>query len=145
MNTIIAVGHIGADPTASTLTGPQDPLLSFANSLVKVDAVVGGHTHFQTIGTAPNGVLIVENQNYGTRFSRIRLVVDTNTKAVVYKTVDLHKPWNIGVTPDPAIQAMIDELNAELAPIFNTVIGNSSRFIPRMDACGQSAGRACSR
>jgi len=143
VNTIIAVGHIGADPTASTVTSPADPLLGFANSLVKVDAVLGGHTHFQTIGTAPNGVLIVENQNYGTRFSRIRLVVDTNTKAVVYKTADLHKPWNIGVTPDPAIQAMIDELNAELAPIFNTVIGDSSRFIPRMDACGQSAGRTC--
>ena len=143
VNTIIAVGHIGADPTASTVTSPADPLLGFANSLVKVDAVLGGHTHFQTIGTGANGVLIVENQNYGTRFSRIRLVVDTNTKAVVYKTADLHKPWNIGVTPDPAIQAMIDELNAELAPIFSTVIGDSSRLIPRADACGQSAGRTC--
>lgn len=143
LNAIIAVGHIGADPTASTVTSPQDPLLGFANSLVGVDAVVGGHTHFQTIGTAPNGVLIVENQNYGYRFSRMRLVVDTNTKAVVYKTADFHKPWNIGVTPDPQIQMMIDELNAELAPIFSTVIGNSTRFIPRADACGQSAGRTC--
>ena len=22
-------------------------------------------------------------------------------KAVIYKTADYHKPWNIGVTPDP--------------------------------------------
>ena len=143
LNAIIAVGHIGADPTASTVTSPKDPLFGFANSLVGVDAVVGGHTHFQTIGTAPNGVLIVENQNYGYRFSRMRLVVDTNTKAVVYKTADFHKPWNTGVTPDPQIQMMIDELNAELAPIFSTVIGNSTWFIPRADACGQSAGRTC--
>ena len=62
-----------------------------------------------------------ENPNAGTRFNRIRLVVDTNTKAVIYKTADYHKPWNIGVTPDPAIQALIDELNAQLAPIFSTV------------------------
>lgn len=143
LNAIIAVGHIGADPTSSTLTSPGDPLLGFANSLVGVDAVLGGHTHYQTIGTAPNGVLIAENVNAGVRFTRIRLVVDTNTKSVVYKTADFHKPWNIGVTSDPGMQALIDELNVELAPIFSTVIGDSDKFIPRADACGQSAGRTC--
>ena len=55
--------------------------------------------------------------------------MDTNTKAVIYKTADYHKPWNIGVTPDPAIQMLIDELNTELEPIFSTVIGNSTRYI----------------
>ncbi|MGH2488480.1 MAG: 5'-nucleotidase C-terminal domain-containing protein, partial [Candidatus Limnocylindria bacterium] len=48
-----------------------------------------------------------------------------------------------GVTPDPAIQADIDALNAQLAPILNTVLGNSTRFIPRADACGNAAGRTC--
>ena len=143
LNAVLAVGHIGADPTASTVTSPADPLLGFANALAGVDAVIGGHTHFQTIGTASNGVLIAENVNAGTRFTRTRLVVDANTKAVIYKTADFHKPWDIGVTPDPDIQAMIDTLNAELAPIFNTIIGNSTVFIPRSDACGQSAGRTC--
>ena len=38
------------------------------------------------------------------------------TKKVIYKTADFHKPWNIGVTPDPAIQANIDDLNTQLAP-----------------------------
>jgi 2',3'-cyclic-nucleotide 2'-phosphodiesterase (5'-nucleotidase family) len=47
------------------------------------------------------------------------------------------------VTPDAVIQAEIDALNAQLAPIFNTVIGNSTVFIPRADACGNSAGRTC--
>ncbi len=51
----------------------------------------------------------------------MRLVVDPSTKAVVYKTADFHKPWNIGVTPDPAIQAKIDDLNTQLAPILGTV------------------------
>jgi len=88
--------------------------------------VIGGHTHYQTTGTADNGVLIAENQNAGTRFTRMRMVVDTNTKAVIYKTADWHKAWNIGVTPDPAIQAEIDYLNALLGPIFNTIIGNST-------------------
>ncbi len=142
-NAIFVAGHIGADPTSSTVTSPNDPLLGFTKSLVGADAVLGGHTHYQTIGAAPNGTLIVENVNAGTRFTRVRLVVDTNARTVIYKTADWHKPWNIGVTADPAIQAEIDALNAQLAPILSTVIGESSRYIPRADACGQSAGRTC--
>ena len=57
-------------------------------------------------------MLVAENPNSGQRFTRIRLTVDTNTKTVIYKTADYHKPWDIGVTPDPAIQAYIDDLNA---------------------------------
>ena len=64
-----------------------------------------------------------------------------------YKTADFHKPWDIGVTPDPAIQARIDDLTAQLAPIFNTVVGKSTVVIPRADACtaatGRVDGRAC--
>lgn len=143
VNAVLAVGHIGADPTSSTLTSPANPLMAFANSLVGVDAVIGGHTHYQTIGTSARGSILAENVNAGTRFTRIRVVVDTNTKKVIYKTADFHKPWNIGVMPDPSISAMIDELNVELGPILSTVIGNGTKVIPRSDACGQSAGRTC--
>jgi 2',3'-cyclic-nucleotide 2'-phosphodiesterase (5'-nucleotidase family) len=144
VNAIIAVGHIGAD--GGTITNPDptiSPLLTLANSLTNVDAVLGGHTHNQYITYLANGRLVAESMNYGYRFTRIRLTVDTATKAVIYKTADFHKPWNIGVTPDATIQAMIDDLNAQLAPIFSTVIGNSTVYIPRADACGQSAGRTC--
>jgi 2',3'-cyclic-nucleotide 2'-phosphodiesterase (5'-nucleotidase family) len=89
-----------------------------------------------------NGVLVTENRGKGIRFTRIRIVVDDHRK-VVYKTADFHKPWTIGVTPDPAIQARIDALNAQLAPIFNTQIGASTVFVPRADACGNGVGRTC--
>lgn len=141
VNVVVAVGHEGA--TDGTLDNPTGPLINLADSLVGVDAVIGDHTDFQTLTTRPNGILTVENRSKGIRFTRVRLVVDVTTKAVIYKTADYHKPWDIGVTPDPAIQAKIDALNAQLAPILNIVIGNSTRFIPRTDACGQSAGRTC--
>jgi 2',3'-cyclic-nucleotide 2'-phosphodiesterase (5'-nucleotidase family) len=86
---------------------------------------------------------VTENLSKGARFTRVRLVIDPSTKSVVYKTADFHKPWNIGVIPDPDIQARIDQLNAQLGPILGTVIGNSSKYIPRADQCGQSAGRTC--
>jgi hypothetical protein len=37
----------------------------------------------------------------------------------------------------------IDELQAALAPILVTVIGDSTEFVPRADACGRSDGRTC--
>lgn len=137
---IVVMGHDGA--TAGTLTAPTGPLVDLANQLTGVDVLIGDHTDFQVLATV-NGVLVVENRSKGVRFTRVRLIVDTNTKEVVYKTADFHKPWDIGVTPDPAIQARIDALNAIISPILDDVVGSSSRFIPRADACGSSAGRTC--
>jgi 2',3'-cyclic-nucleotide 2'-phosphodiesterase (5'-nucleotidase family) len=139
ITTIVALGHLGA--TAGSLTNPTGPLLDLADNVHNVDAVIGDHTDFQVVSTRSNGVLVTENRSKGIRFTRVRLVVDTSSKTVVYKTADFHKPWDIGVTPDAAIQSRIDDLNAQLAPILGTVIGSSTRFIPRSDACGNSAGR----
>jgi 2',3'-cyclic-nucleotide 2'-phosphodiesterase (5'-nucleotidase family) len=141
LNAVIAVGHMGGDGT--DITKPTGPLVDLAKSLTGVDAVFGGHTHAEYITYLDNGVLVTETPNAGQRFNRVRLVVDTHSKAVVYKTADYHKPWDIGVTPDPAIQALIDNLNTQLAPIFSTVIGNSTRYISRGDACGRADGRLC--
>ena len=141
IDTIVAIGHLGA--TAGTLTAPTGPLVDLADNVTNIDAVIGDHTGQQVLTTRPNGVLVTENLSKGARFTRVRLVVDTSTKAVVYKTADFHKPWNIGVTPDPAIQARIDALNTQLAPILGGVIGSSTKFIPRADQCAHAEGRTC--
>ncbi len=141
VNTIVVMGHDGA--TAGTLTSPTGPVVDLADALTGVDAVLGDHTNFQVVSTRPNGILVTENLSKGVRFTRVRLVVDTSTKAVVYKTADFHKPWTIGVTPDPAIQARVDELNAELAPLLSPVIGTSTVAIPRSDKCGRVDSRLC--
>ncbi len=142
-NAVVALGHIGASGGTVTAPDPASDLMVFASALNGVDAVIGGHTHTQYITNLPNGTVVVETPNAGVRFNRIRLVVDTNTKAVVYRTADFHKPWNIGVTPDPEIAAYIADLNAQLAPIFSTVIAESTVRIPRADSCGRSDGRLC--
>jgi len=138
---IVVLGHDGA--TAGTLTSPTGPLVDLADALTGVDVVIGDHSNFQVLATRPNGTLVVENLSKGVRFTRVRLIVDASRKEVVYKTADFHKPWDIGVTPDPAIQARIDALNAQLAPLLGVVIGSSTVFIPRADACGRADGRLC--
>jgi 2',3'-cyclic-nucleotide 2'-phosphodiesterase (5'-nucleotidase family) len=141
VKTIIVIGHDGA--TAGTLTSPTGPLIDLADQLTGVDAVIGDHTNFQVLTTRPNGTLVTENLSKGDRFTRVRLVFDSSTKSVVYKTADFHKPWDIGVTPDPAIQARLDELNAQLQPILGITIGTSTVEILRSDVCGRSDGRLC--
>ncbi len=141
MSAVVALGHLGA--TSGTLTSPAGPLIDLADNVNKVDAVIGDHTDFQVLTTRPNGVLVTENRSKGIRLTRIRLVVDVTTHKVVYMTADFHKPWDIGVTADPTIQARIDELNAELAPIMNQVVGHSTKAVPRTDQCGNTAGRTC--
>jgi 2',3'-cyclic-nucleotide 2'-phosphodiesterase (5'-nucleotidase family) len=150
VKTIIVIGHDGATDAnlAAAYFGgvpgnPTGPLLDLADQLTGVAAVIGDHTNFQVLTTRPNGVLVTENLSKGVRFTRIRLVMDAKTKTVIYKTADFHKPWNIGVTPDPAIQARIDALNAQLTPILGATIGTSSVEVLRSDVCGRSDGRLC--
>jgi 2',3'-cyclic-nucleotide 2'-phosphodiesterase (5'-nucleotidase family)/predicted AlkP superfamily phosphohydrolase/phosphomutase len=140
VNAIVVIGHDGA--TGGTLTAPTGPLIELVDALDDVDAVIGDHTNFQVLADR-NGVLVTENLSKGVRFTRVRLVIDSNTKSVIYKTADFHKPWDIGVTPDPEIQAEIDALNTTLAPILSPVIGDSTVFVPRADACGRADGRLC--
>jgi 2',3'-cyclic-nucleotide 2'-phosphodiesterase (5'-nucleotidase family) len=141
IDAVVAIGHLGA--TAGTLNAPTGPLVDLADNVANVDAVIGDHTDFQVLTHRPNGVLVTENRSKGIRFTRVRLIIDTATNKVVYKTADFHKPWDIGVTPDPAIQDRIDELNAQLGPILNTEIGSSTKFVPRADQCGNGNGRTC--
>jgi 2',3'-cyclic-nucleotide 2'-phosphodiesterase (5'-nucleotidase family) len=138
---IVAIGHLGA--TSGTLTSPAGPLIDLADNVTNVDAVIGDHTDVQVVSTRSNGVLVTENRSKGIRFTRVRVVVDTRSTSLVYKTADFHKPWNIGVTPDPAIQARINELNAQLSPILSGTIGASTKIIPRADQCGTGNGRTC--
>jgi len=141
VNSIVVMGHDGA--TDGTVTNPTGPLITLADALDDVDVVIGDHTNFQVVSSRPNGVLVTENLSKGARFTRIRLVIDTSTKSVIYKTADFHKPWNIGMAPDSAIQAEIDALTTELQPILGTVIGSATVEILRSDVCGRPDGRLC--
>ena len=122
---------------------PTGPLADIADGVANVDAVIGDHNDLQVDSLRSNGVLVTENRGKGIRFTRMRLVIGPGKEGVVYKTADYHKPWTIGMTPDAPIQAKIDALNAQLAPILGLKIGDGSKFIPRADQCGGSNGRLC--
>jgi 2',3'-cyclic-nucleotide 2'-phosphodiesterase (5'-nucleotidase family) len=138
---IVAIGHLGA--TGGTVDDPAGPLIELADGVQNVDAVIGDHTNFQVADVRPNGVLVTENLSKGVRFTRVRLTLDAATGGVVYKTADFHKPWNIGVRPNPIIQERLDRLNAQLAPVLGVEVGESTVEVPRSDSCGRDDGRLC--
>ena len=105
-------------------------MIDLADGVANVDVVIGDHNDLQVNALRSNGVLVTENRGKGLRFTRMRIVLGAGKDAgVVYKTADFHKPWTIGLTPDPAIQAKIDELNAQLAPI----LGTADRVVEKGD------------
>ena len=119
-------------------------MIDLADNVVNVDVVIGDHNDLQVNALRSNGVLVTENRGKGLRFTRIRIVLGAGKNdGVVYKTADFHKPWTLGLTPDPTIQAKIDALNVQLAPILGAEIGSSTKAIPRADQCGSGDGRLC--
>jgi 2',3'-cyclic-nucleotide 2'-phosphodiesterase (5'-nucleotidase family) len=138
---IIAMGHMGA--TGGTLTDPTGPVVEVTDQLQSVDVVVGDHTDVQVSAVRPNGTLLIENRSKGVMFTRVRLVVDTERGELVYRTADYHRPWNIGVDPDPEMAATLEQLTIDLAPTLGRVIGSAVQPIPRADACGMETGRTC--
>jgi hypothetical protein len=143
VDAIVAAGHMGM--SGGTIFAPDpsaaaSPVFPVADALSGVDAIVGGHTHTEYV-TWRNGMSVTENQNATARFTRVRLVIDKATGGVIYETADFHRPWDIGVTPDPTIQAEITDLNAQLSPILSGVIANSTVYVPRSDSCSINTGR----
>jgi 2',3'-cyclic-nucleotide 2'-phosphodiesterase (5'-nucleotidase family) len=133
----VAITHLGVTSTSA------GPLIDFAKKVDGYDLILGDHTDVQFSGTI-NNALVVENRSKGLTYARIRLTFYRQIGRVTDRSSEFVTPLaSKDVTPDPAVQALIDGLKAQLAPILNTVVGSSRVAIPQADACGQSRGRTC--
>ena len=138
VDVFILVAHDGL----RTLDPPTGELIDLATQVQGFDLVLGDHTDIQFSGTI-NGALVVENRSKGRTYSRISLSVKTGKGGVLEKSVEFVDPVSADVTPDPAVEAMLQPFRDELGPILNTVVGNSTVAIPRADSCGRADGRLC--
>jgi 2',3'-cyclic-nucleotide 2'-phosphodiesterase (5'-nucleotidase family) len=150
VDAVVAFGHGGALSCADEVgidfgRNCAGPLLDIAADLSGVDVLAGDHTGFQVNMTASDAdgqpILVTENLSKGARYSEIKLTFDGSE--LEYVTARWHRPWNIGVTPNADITAMIAELKADLIPILGVEIGRSTVPIPRADPCGNVEGRTC--
>lgn len=138
----VAITHLGVtgfDPDTGEAFGP---LIDFANNVGGFHIIYGDHTDFQFEGII-NNALVVENRSKGVTYAKVNLSVDPQNGRVASRSVEFVTPLASAVTPDPAIVEMLQPFRDELGPIFNTVIGDSTVFIPRSDECGRADGRLC--
>lgn len=122
---------------------PFGELVDFARDVDErlIDVVVGDHTNFR-YSDVVDGVLAVENLSKGLEFAKVTLTVDRRS-GVVSRGVEFVVPRVSGVTPDPGLQAYIDDLKEQLRPILGRVIGDSTARVLRTDSCGRSDSRLC--
>ena len=121
---------------------PFGELIDFAENVGGFDFIFGDHTNVQWSGVIGKA-LVSMNLSKGLGYSRTIFDVDPANGRILERSIEFVRPTIAGVTPDPAIQAMIDDLRAELAPILGTVIGSSAREVLRSDSCGHADGRLC--
>lgn len=150
VDAVVAFGHSGALSCVDEVgidfgRNCAGSLLDIAGDLSGVDVLAGDHTGFQVNMTAADAdgqpILVTENLSKGVRYTEIKLTFSGSE--LEYTTARWHRPWNIGVTPNADITAMIAALKTDLTPILGQVIGHSTVPIPRADPCGNAEGRTC--
>ena len=139
---VVAIIHAGVRGFDSATGAPFGELIDFANNVGGFDVIFGDHTDIQYEGVV-NDQLVVENRSKGLTYARTEVVVDPHNGRVISRDAEFVTPLVSGVTPDPAILAMLQGYRDALAPIFGQVVGGSTVAIPRSDACGRSDGRLC--
>jgi 2',3'-cyclic-nucleotide 2'-phosphodiesterase (5'-nucleotidase family) len=139
---VVAVIHAGLRGFDPTTGEPFGELIDFANNVGGFDVIFGDHTDIEYSGII-NDQVVVENRSKGRTYARTLLTVDPGNGRVLDRSVAFVTPLSNAVVPDPAIEAMLAPYRAQLAPIFGTQVGTSSRFVPRGDQCGRADGRLC--
>jgi 2',3'-cyclic-nucleotide 2'-phosphodiesterase (5'-nucleotidase family) len=138
---MVAITHKGVRGF-DAFGNPVGELIDFAENVGGFDLIFGDHTNFEWAGVIGKA-LVSMNLSKGMGYSKTFLTVDPVNGRVIDRSIEFVVPTTAGVTPDPEIQAMIDDLREELAPILGTVIGESTVRITRADECGRSDGRLC--
>jgi 5'-nucleotidase len=117
----VAITHLG-------VTGFDEdgnavgPLIDFARRTRGFDVIFGDHTDVQFEGVI-NRALVVENRSKGATYSRTTLTVDPRNGRTLDRSNEFVVPTAAAVTPDPAIEAMLQPFRDELSVVFDEPIG----------------------
>ncbi len=94
-------------------------------------AILGGRSHTVNYDTV-NGIPVVIGGSNGQGAAAVRLAVDAENKVMgaVPGYLDLSHSRYAALTPDPAVQAIVDEAKQEIGPVLNEVIGTAAENLP---------------
>jgi 5'-nucleotidase / UDP-sugar diphosphatase len=126
---VIVVAHIGTDDeTAGGVT--YEGLVTIAQNLEaagkSVPLIIGGHQHQALLDPVIEGdTYIVQAGNYGRYLGRVDLTYNTDTGDIAIVSTELIPILSTSFTPDPAIQAIVDDWADAIAPIVNAPVAET--------------------
>ena len=104
-----------------------------------VDVIIAGHTNDEFVCQV-HGKWITMADNRGRLFTVIDAALDRATGDLTVKAVENVPNSQAGVTPDPALTALIDRYDDLSAPLANAVVGSITADVTRWrNAAGESA------
>jgi 2',3'-cyclic-nucleotide 2'-phosphodiesterase (5'-nucleotidase family) len=128
---IIALTHVGLEsPAGPPFEGDQ----ALAAQVEGIDLIVGGHSHTalpEGLRDAAHGTLIVQAGSELTRVGEVALEIDPATKKVVKSSARLVDLWPDETGSDPAADALVAGLSAEVKPIYDVVLATAAQALVR--------------
>jgi 5'-nucleotidase len=119
------------------LTGPIADITAQLDDAV--DLVIAGHTNDEFICEI-DGKWVTMADNAGRLFTDIDVTLNRTTKDLTVVSINNVPNLQAGVTPDPALTALIKKYDALSAPLANQVIGTITADITRStNGAGESA------
>lgn len=146
--------HQGAEqasyegPTNPNAPAPTGELVDVIRRLDdEIDVIVSGHSHHFTNALIPNAsgkaMLVTEGFSAARAFHDIDLAIDRTSGDIVEKTariVTAYADAGPGLTPDPAMLALVANADARVAPMVERVVAQAATEITREpNAAGESA------
>ena len=131
---VVAITHMGVRGFDSSGNAFGE-LVDFATASHGFDVIFGDHTDIQYSGTI-NGQLVHENRSFGVTYAKTSVTVDPNTRKVTAKSVTFVSPSltllaSQGLTPDPAIEAMVAPYRTQLSALLDGKIGTATDIFQR--------------
>jgi 5'-nucleotidase len=132
----------GGPDDCRTKPGPATAIAKAASA--SVDVVFTGHSHqqYNCTVTDPAGKprTLIQGASFGRLLSVVDLKIDKRTRDVVRESTKAHNEIvTRDVTPDPAVQALVDEAKTKAAPIANQRVGTIAADLVRAaPASGES-------
>jgi 2',3'-cyclic-nucleotide 2'-phosphodiesterase (5'-nucleotidase family)/predicted AlkP superfamily phosphohydrolase/phosphomutase len=126
----VVVIHQGTERGSNRIDGTaaatwEGPIMGIAQALqgTTVDTIIAGHTH-RVSNLMVGNILVTEGINAGTSYSVLQMMVKDGDVQWVGGATRVAK--DIGVTPRPDVQAIVNQANADTAVLRNQVIGSAT-------------------
>ncbi|MCL2202762.1 MAG: 5'-nucleotidase C-terminal domain-containing protein [Defluviitaleaceae bacterium] len=116
---IVAITHLGLDGNA---------VIDVAEAVAGIHVIIDGHCHTELpTGRRVGDVLIAQTGEHGANLGVVEIVV-SNAGVSATASLITHEMAQ-EFAPDPAVSALIEEMNAALNPILDRVVGYNPVFL----------------